>query len=226
LSGVVALFVAHPDDEVFSAGTLAKHVKLGFKVYIIWMTNGEHGHFTIKPEVLKEIRHKEAVEAARVIGAEPIFLGYRDAHLEYSMESIFKAVGVIRKIRPSIVITHAPDEYHRDHRNTSRIIRDAIFMAGLPTLEVEDEPHVVERFYFYGKGLVTDIYIDITDYIDYKIRAMEAHKSQLEWLRGTKLHGFDPMERIRVEAAHYGYIAGTKYAEPFTPAKPRVENLL
>ena len=217
---VIALFAAHPDDEIFSAGTLAKHSRNGYKVFIVWMTNGEYGHYSIPPEKLKDIRHKECLESAKVIGAEPVFMGYRDAHLEYNMSTILEAVKVIRKIRPNIVITHASDEYHKDHRNTSRIVRDAVFIAGLPTLEVEGEPHVIDKLYFYGKGLRTDIYVDITDYIEYKIKAMEAHKSQIEWLSTTKLHGFNPIERIKTTAAYYGLMAGVKYAEVFTSTKP------
>ncbi|MCD6564235.1 MAG: PIG-L family deacetylase [Thermoproteales archaeon] len=219
MNKIIALFVAHPDDEIFSAGTLAKHARNGYKVFIIWMTNGEYGHYSIPPEKLKEIRHKECLESAKIIGAEPIFIGYRDAHLEYNMNSILEVVKVIRRIKPNIVITHALDEYHKDHRNTSMIVRDAVFIAGLPTLEVEGEPHVVDSLYFYGKGLKTDIYVDISDYLEYKIKAMEAHKSQVDWLRSTRLHGFDPIERIKTVTSYHGLLAGVKYAEVFTPSK-------
>jgi len=219
VSKTIVLFAAHPDDEIFSAGTLAKYSRNGYKVYIVWMTNGEYGHFKIPPEKLKDIRRRECLESARVIGAEPIFMGYRDAHLEYNIKTILQTVKIIRKLKPNIVITHAPDEYHKDHRNTSRIVRDAVFMAGLPTLEVEGKFHVIDSLYFYGKGLDTDVYIDISDFLEYKVKAMMAHKSQIEWLKSTKLHGFDPIERIKTVSSYYGLKAGVKYAEVFTPSK-------
>ena len=219
MSKTIVLFAAHPDDEIFSAGTLAKYSRNGYKVYIVWMTNGEYGHFKIPPEKLKDIRRRECLESARVIGAEPIFMGYRDAHLEYNIKTILQTVKIIRKLKPNIVITHAPDEYHKDHRNTSRIVRDAVFMAGLPTLEVEGKFHVIDSLYFYGKGLDTDVYIDISDFLEYKVKAMMAHKSQIEWLKSTKLHGFDPIERIKTVSSYYGLKAGVKYAEVFTPSK-------
>lgn len=219
MSKTIVLFAAHPDDEIFSAGTLAKYSRNGYKVYIVWMTNGEYGHFKIPPEKLKDIRRRECLESARVIGAEPIFMGYRDAHLEYNIKTILQTVKIIRKLKPNIVITHAPDEYHKDHRNTSRIVRDAVFMAGLPTLEVEGKFHVIDSLYFYGKGLDTDVYIDISDFLKYKVKAMMAHKSQIEWLKSTKLHGFDPIERIKTVSSYYGLKAGVKYAEVFTPSK-------
>jgi LmbE family N-acetylglucosaminyl deacetylase len=60
----------HPDDlEIGCGGTLAKYAKQGNKVFMCHIANGNMGHALIQPAELREIRDKEARNAAKIIGA-------------------------------------------------------------------------------------------------------------------------------------------------------------
>jgi LmbE family N-acetylglucosaminyl deacetylase len=55
------------------------------------------------------------------------------------------------------------------------------------------------------------LYVDITEYFDTKVKAIEEHKSQIDKITygNSWLHG------IEVRAEYRGYEAGVKYAEAF-----------
>src|SRR5437763_16191861 len=69
----------HPDDpECGCAGTVARLVKSGHDVTLMYLTTGEEG---IEGKTLEEaavIRKKESIEACKVLNAKPLFVGQID----------------------------------------------------------------------------------------------------------------------------------------------------
>ncbi|MBF0532510.1 MAG: PIG-L family deacetylase [Candidatus Omnitrophica bacterium] len=90
----IMILAPHPDDEAIGcAGVIQQAVALGLPVKIVFLTYGDNNqwafmvyrkHPVLMPKaVLKmgEVRHTEALEAARVLGVDKsqlIFLGYPD----------------------------------------------------------------------------------------------------------------------------------------------------
>jgi LmbE family N-acetylglucosaminyl deacetylase len=78
-------FHAHPDDEAIpTGGTLAKAVKDGHRVVLVFGTKGEHGEvaegFLEPGETLAERRVEETTRSAEILGASRVeFLGYVDS---------------------------------------------------------------------------------------------------------------------------------------------------
>jgi LmbE family N-acetylglucosaminyl deacetylase len=65
--------MSHPDDmELHCAGTLLKYKKKGHDVITCHAANGNMGHYVIMPDELREIRRKEAQNAAKLAGYEVI----------------------------------------------------------------------------------------------------------------------------------------------------------
>ncbi|KKL49414.1 hypothetical protein LCGC14_2315720 [marine sediment metagenome] len=78
----IACVSAHPDDiEILCAGTMIKYIRKGHKVTFIIATNGEVGSPTLPNREIAEIRHGEAKTAARIVGADLIWLGFPDEFL-------------------------------------------------------------------------------------------------------------------------------------------------
>ncbi|MFB9619241.1 PIG-L family deacetylase [Brooklawnia cerclae] len=75
---------AHPDDEASqTSGTMALASDKGYRVVVVYATNGDHG--TVPPdlrsgETVADRRQAEATESARIIGVHRVeWLGYRDS---------------------------------------------------------------------------------------------------------------------------------------------------
>jgi LmbE family N-acetylglucosaminyl deacetylase len=215
----------HPDDlEINCFGTLAKFVKRGDEVYICGVTNGDQGHYRILPEELAKIRYKEAKAAAETIGAKEYYnLGVHDVLVSrYDMVALHKLIDYIRKVNPDAIITQSPDDYMMDHVEASALVFRAAFMATLPhycTKEgvyPETVPSDIPIYYMsadsVNKFTGTD-YVDITEEMEIKLKAMSCHKSQLEWL--AEHDGMSTLDYIKSLGAVFGTLSCVQYAEAF-----------
>ena len=97
-------FGAHPDDIEFGCGgVIAKETKTGRPAHFVVCSRGEsasHG----KPAQ----RILEANRSAKLLGASIRFVELDgDAHLEVRAEHAIKLAGIIRRLRPGIVLRRA-----------------------------------------------------------------------------------------------------------------------
>jgi LmbE family N-acetylglucosaminyl deacetylase len=218
---------AHPDDQEFStAGTIARWSKAGCQVISVIITSGEAGsNFKDKDEKYKpelaKIRETEQNAANTILGiAETVFLHYPDGLLQPSLELRRELTRLIRNYKPEIVITGDPtvrfygDEYmnHPDHRVAADVCCDAVFPSAgtrliFPELLTEGcEPHDVSYLYMHGSEK-NNLYIDISETLDLKIKALQQHKSQIS--------ESDAKQIATQWAIETGELGGVKYAESY-----------
>ncbi|MEM0444502.1 MAG: PIG-L deacetylase family protein [Nitrososphaerota archaeon] len=187
--GTLLSIQPHPDDtEIAAGGTVAKLVKRGCRVIYVTVTDGGAGTTSpsIKWEELSSMRKKEQQAAAQTLGVtELVWLDYRDSELRPTLELRNKLITLIRQYRPDLILTVDPwllYEAHPDHIATGLAASEAYFFSNLPNVNREDldrglKPHLTKHIaYYWTKN--PNIYIDITDVIDLKMKAIEAHKSQ------------------------------------------------
>lgn len=209
----MAVMMAHPDDAEFSCGaSIARWASEGNHITFVLITNGDKGSDdrTITSADLAAIREIEQADAAKILGvADLVFMRNEDCMLVPTIELRRELVRVIRRIKADVVICSDPgvfyagSEYinHPDHRAAAIAVLEAIFPAArnhriFPELLAEGlEPHRVNEVYMasFEDG---DFVVDVTDYIDVKIEALRAHKSQMgEW---------DPNEMVRQWSSERG----------------------
>lgn len=217
---VVLAIGAHPDDlELNCFGTLAKFVKQGHTVYTCTVCNGSLGSYVIEPGELAEMRKKEAAEAAEMIGAKYVCMDIGDTAANAAdVQQQVKMVSLIRDIQPDLIITHAPNDYMGDHVETHKLVFKASFDASVPHYEAPNmNPVSVCPIYFmenaYGVDFLPQDYVDITDEIDVKEKALGCHKSQVDWLRDHD--NFDLLRYVRLSGEYRGVQCGAKFAEGF-----------
>ena len=129
---------AHAGDMELTCGALlVKQRQLGDRVVILHLTLGEGGNPRLSPREYGEQKRREATAAAAALGAEVIFGPFRDGELPDTDETKKYVAGVIRQVKPSLVLTHWQNSMHKDHATASAITRDAILLAALPAVELE-----------------------------------------------------------------------------------------
>lgn len=188
----VLVITPHPDDAEFGvAGTVVKWVAEGKEIVYAVCTNGDKGtsDYSIKAEALAEIREREQLCAAEVLGVrEVIFLRHEDQSLEDTPEFRKEIVRLIRTYRPDIVVSADPYRrylWHRDHRITGRVVLDAVFpyardhLAYPDLLEEGLEPHKVKEVWLWTIADNINYRSDITDTFDTKVKALRCHESQV-----------------------------------------------
>lgn len=153
--------LAHPDDESLGmGGTLAKYAAEGVATYLLTATRGERGRFydgeSPGPDIVGKTREAELLAAARELGLREVrLLGYPDGALDRvdTGDAIGKIVGHLRRVKPQVVITFAPDGAygHPDHIAISQLTTAAIVCAADPSFSLSPEmaePHRVAKLYF------------------------------------------------------------------------------
>jgi len=211
----------HPDDTDLAAGGLiARLVERGCDITYVTMTDGSIGTFDPEtyPEKLTSIRVSEQEEAAKILGVKRlIWMNYGDSSLRPTMDARNRLITVIREIQPHIVLTNDPwltYEAHPDHVATGILAVEAAFFAMFPHVNPSDvraglRPHITPFIAFYWTRK-PNVYVDITDYIDRKIKAVAAHKSQFPPERF-----WETENSLRVHSRLLGKKIGVAYAEAF-----------
>jgi LmbE family N-acetylglucosaminyl deacetylase len=152
--GTILAIFAHPDDEAFSVGgTLPWYTARGVNAALVCATRGEVGEIAdpalATPETLAQVREAELGCAAQSMGVKRlIFLDYRDSGMAGTPENedsrafvnapadevVARLVGIIRQVRPRVVITFGPDGIygHPDHVAIHRRTLSAFHAAANP----------------------------------------------------------------------------------------------
>jgi len=185
---------AHPDDiELGAGGALAKFAKQGDKIHILVMSSGERGGSATQ-------RIKEAKEAAKILGASSINVHkLPDAKITDSVETVMKIENVVNQIHPQRVYTHSSKDTHQDHRYTALASISAA--RYVPEILAYELPLAFPSFN-------PQVYIDITDTLKTKVKALMTYKSQAE-------KEYMKTEAVEGLARYRGHQAGVKYAEAF-----------
>ncbi len=213
----------HPDDlEIACGGTMRKYVEQGAEVYLCHVANGDLGHVVIEPEPLAAMRTIEAENAGKIIGAKEVFnLNVHDMQVNSHDPEVMDAMAdIVRFVRPDVIITHNDDDYMLDHKETSIIATNGSFCSGLSHRPRKYEPFSSFIPVFFmdtlaGVNFQPTHYVDITNQMDTKIKALECHESQLKWM--LEHDHIDFADMVRTCSKYRGYQCGVPYAEGFRP---------
>ncbi|MGC8570363.1 PIG-L deacetylase family protein [Caldivirga sp.] len=214
----IIAFSPHPDDaEVIAGGYLAMMTSKGALVKVIVVSDGRMGIGSMEytPDEVIAIRRREELEAMRILGVHDVeFLNYVDSEVPEPEILRRDFIRIIRGFKPDVVITvdpRLPYEAHPDHVNTGLAVMQAVLFHGIPRVlseyRVESQPPVLAL----GATVRPNALICIDDYVDRKMNALRAHKSQ-----------FSEELLMNIELIHLklGSAAGCKYAEAFKVLTP------
>lgn len=216
----ILAIAAHRDDvEQTCGGTLLAMNARGWRTGILDLTKGESGTRGTAAE-----REQEANDAAQILKvAHREALDLPDGNVQNTYENRLKIAGVLRRLRPRVVILPYWQGRHPDHYTTATLGYESCFVSGLAKVETPGEQNLPHRpFKILYASLYADVrptfVVDITPYVEERLRALLAYRSQYaSQAEGSRL--FVPEEEIRertlAEARHYGLLGGVRYGEPF-----------
>jgi LmbE family N-acetylglucosaminyl deacetylase len=227
---------AHPSDLVANmGGALGKHAQHGDRVILLTLTYGLEVHterFIGKPEAeIKRLVRKESEDAAGILGLhEFMFLDFGDTPLVMTRQNLQELADVMQDIRPDLILcAHYPFRElnsYNDHSEAARMVERAPTYRHHGGKKAYQPPAIwfamVEAMQFARPTPhVPDVYVDITDTMDLKIKACIA-----TW----DMQGDDAehtAKAIRAMDSFYGQFAGVPYAEGFeTFRRPRAVGVL
>jgi len=193
----IVAFGAHPGDPFAAGGTLAKHAKRGDDLVVASLSYGERSHshavweeyegkereeYILKRA--KEVKRKEMERAAEILGIKKIkIFDFGDSPLIIDKEKLYEVVDFLREFKPDIVLVHT-DQGHFDHECAWDIMKSACRIAADLGVKTKNPPCITKNVYYYapwslGEECFTpDVFIDIRETIELKIKALAEFKSQ------------------------------------------------
>jgi len=236
----------HADDlTIFSGGTLKRLSSEGNKLICVRITDDYGDCVGLTKERGIKYNRREVERAYKKLGAEEII------HLDYPTDTLSgadyielrgKLVYLMRKYKPDLVVSfdlNSTDEENMDHIITARAVNEACWQSSFDLFYPEHfeeglEIHAVgERYLFARNPTIINFHVDISDYIEDKIKAINEQRSVLKnffhqyklLARANRLYiellEEDVPNAIRVNLLVkivYGEIGekyGVKYAEEF-----------
>ncbi|QGJ71426.1 N-acetylglucosaminyl phosphatidylinositol deacetylase [Planctomycetales bacterium 10988] len=211
---------AHPDDvEIACGGTLAKLVKLGYKVGIIDLTNGEPTPRCPDPE----IRLAEAKKAAEVLGVQiRVTLDMPNRRLFDSFEHRVQLGKEFRKYRPKLVLGFGEKTplASPDHWQAMQITDAGIFYSRLTKWDAHFDHlpvHTISAQLYYTLAfralelpeVGSKFVMDISDTLEQKLESIRCYETQFP---PEKQHIF---ERVKAFNMSHGMTAGYQAGEIF-----------
>lgn len=215
----VLAVVAHPDDaELLCAGTLARARADGAAIGLCVLCRGDKGQPARPISHLAAVRRRELAAATRLLGAELLCAGVPDGTLSDDGATRRKLVTLFRRFRPTLVLAHAPEDYHPDHRAAAALAEAASWFcasrghktgsAPLPTAPALWWMDTVNM-----SGFDPGFYVDVTPYLGLKVRMLACHRSQLARGKGKD---FAPLADLMRRQCHVrGSQSGVAAAEAF-----------
>lgn len=185
MSKTVLVVAAHTDDEALGCGgTIARHVAEGDIVYAVFLADGVTSRPDATAEELEQ-RNAAAEKAHKILGITKAYmLGFPDNRMDSVplLDIVQKLEAVIQEIKPQIVYTHHYGDLNIDHR----ITHQAAITASRPV-----PGSSVKEIYAFevlsatewntpgAKPFTPNVFVDISQYLEVKINALEAYKMEM-----------------------------------------------
>lgn len=155
----------HPDDiELGCFGALAKYKKQGSQIaHFVATYGGAHGD--------EQKRRDEALTSAKLIESKVYFGELPDTAISDGHPTIGVIEAAIKEFKPTCVIVNSPNDTHQDHRAVARAAISAARFV--PMVLYYQTPSSNRQFN-------PQLYVDVTDTIEIKMKAIKIHQSQGE----------------------------------------------
>jgi LmbE family N-acetylglucosaminyl deacetylase len=200
----VLAIAGHADDvELGLGGTLARHSDNGDDVTVVLVTHSGYSNYDGRIIRTSEVASAEAVEAADILGIDKLIIwDYETKEVEYNVKLIEDLNRLVDQIQPDVVYTHWVEDANQDHSAISKAT--LIAARNIPRILMYQSNWHSSESTFRGR-----FYVDITDYIQKKTRAIQAHKSEVGKRGSSWVEFFTNKNR------NDGIAIGVGYAECF-----------
>ena len=206
---------AHSDDcDYFAGGVIAKWATAGARCVYLVLTDGSKGSWEDRsPADLTAARADEQRASARFAGVADVrFLGREDGFLEATLDLRAQIAGVIRDVKPEIVLGHVPwtpYRLHPDHRAAGFATVDAVAVARETLCYPGTPAHRPNALWLFETKHPN--HAETID-VDAKTAALLHHKSQLRSTMAIEgLDDFAGVAAFTTRMRRWAAIAGEPY---------------
>jgi len=223
----ILIIAAHPDDEILGCGgTIAKLAKNN-NIYALILGEGITSRSSDNSEEKLKKLKEDAKKAQKILGIEN---SYFERFPDNSFDSIpllkivKKIEEYLNKINPDVIFTHHHSDLNIDHRITFQ----AVFTCCRPQPSFHhpdiycfEIPSSTDWQILTGEAMFKpNIFIDISETIDQKLKALENYKSEMRDYPHTR-----SLKGVKIMAQNWGRKVGKNFIEAFELVRSVKDNL-
>jgi len=216
----ILVLAPHNDDETLGCGaTIAKHISLGNDVFVATLTSIDDANPVMKPN--KEMIRQETKSAIQVLGVPEENIIFEDLPNvlvpDIPVHEVNKIVySVIEKVCPDVLYLPFMYDLHKDHR-------DILYAAQVASRTCTQIGRKIKEIYMYETlsethwnidavegAFVPNVFNDVTGFLDKKLEAVRAYKSQLKYYPDVRC-----VEALQALSIFRGSVMGMREAEAF-----------
>jgi LmbE family N-acetylglucosaminyl deacetylase len=173
-----------------------------------------------------DVRRRELLAAATTLRLDHVeVLDFQDCRVTDDFPGRLKIAAVVRRLRPTLVLAPywggPPGRGigHTDHQAVGYLVSHGVNFAHLRALPLEEEPHAVANIFYYlfPYDLPPTFVVDISDYADRWVEALQCHRSQFY---NPHTQRYDAIEHFLAVARARGFATGIGYAQAFIAREP------
>lgn len=211
----VLVIAPHPDDEVLGCGgTIVKHVRGGDEVYLCIVTKAYPPEW---PEAEIKERREEVLRVNGILGIKKTyFLDLPAVKLDtIPRKELNDAISqIVNEAQPEVVYIPHRGDVNQDHRlvfeSTMVAVRPLPGSGIRKVLCCETLSGTEWAAPFAGDAFVPNVYVDISDTLETKLKAMAAYQTELKEYPHPR-----SLEAISTQARFRGSAVGVPAAEAF-----------
>lgn len=200
----ILVIAPHPDDEVVGCGgALCRHAQRGDRMNVIYLTSGELGLKKLPREEAWKIREAEARDSAKILGLSDLFfLRQPDWMIGDHIPTMVEAITpILKSTVPEMIYLPHQNDWHPDHQAAWPTVQEALKRSGIRV------PKLWAYEVWTPLGTFDEV-VDISTVMSKKLRALRAHRSQLDEFQ--YIRAISGLNRYRGVLA-----AKVRYAEVF-----------
>jgi bacillithiol biosynthesis deacetylase BshB1 len=209
------IVACHPDDaELCCGGAILSLKAQGATVGVLDLTDGEP-----TPHGSVEIRQRECAAATSLLGLDwRGNLGLRNRALVADLDARRQLAGMIRQLRPRVLMTHYCEDAHPDHVAASALVDAARFWAKLSKTDMPGTPHYPEKILYFPsmhlpQHVKPSLILDVSAHHERKMEVILCYQSQ--FIAGRASTPPTIFDDIAARGRYFGWLIGAMYGEPF-----------
>ncbi|CAM2881203.1 PIG-L deacetylase family protein [Clostridium sporogenes] len=216
----ILVIAAHPDDEILGVGgTVLEHTKHGDECFGLILGEGMTSRYN-KRELADSIKvenlHEDTFKAAKIVGYKKVYMENLPDN-RFDSVSLLDIIKIIEKhienIKPDIIYTHFGGDLNIDHKMTFEAVLTATRPIGdnyVKEIYAFETVSSTEWNFSNPSNFKPNYFIDITETLDGKLKAMEYYKSELREFPHPRSN-----KNLEASALKWGSVISREYAEAF-----------
>ena len=204
----ILVLAPHPDDEILGAGgTIARAAAEEAEIFVAVLTKGYPPRYS---EEFDAQTRGQVLNAHAVLGVtETTMLSLPSAGVDMIPQHEVNAEleNLFQQFNPDVVYMPFIGDIHRDHQlfAHSTMVASRPFAPTAPTTIYAYETLSETNWNapYLTPGFIPNVFVDITDYLDVKLRAMTCVKTQLKkFPHERSLEALEALAKLRGASIH------------------------